>query len=92
MVHILPWYNLSGRAPSSRTIAKAEAYYAKVALHETFHLAARGGYTDKQMALAAFELTKASGLPGSDEEAGLYGYSEYWDDRLSEHCPELKVN
>ena len=89
MAHIIPWYNLSGRPPSARTIAMAQAYYALAALHETFHLAARGGFTDVQMAEAVAELTGAPGLPkpGSDNGA----FSSYWDRALTKNCPEMKV-
>jgi hypothetical protein len=90
MVHIIPWYNPSGRPPSARTTAQAQAYYALAALHETFHLAARGGYNDEQMAIAAASLPGAApGLPKPGSDVGAF--SNYWDHELAKHCPEMKV-
>jgi YD repeat-containing protein len=65
--------------------AMAQLHYAFTALHETFHLAARGGYTDEDMARVVFALTGKKGLP-SDSTKDQMPWSNYWDDYLQQHC------
>ena len=63
----------------------AQVSYALASLHETFHLAARGGYSDEEMAKVVFALTGRKGLP-SDGEKDLMKWSDYWDDYLTDYC------
>jgi len=65
--------------------AMAQLYYAFTALHETFHLAARGGYSDEDMARVVFALTGNKGLP-SDSTKDQMPWSNYWDNYLQQHC------
>ncbi len=66
----------------------AQYSYAMVAVHESFHLAGRGGYSDQQMAQAVFGLTGAPGLPGKGSTA--WDYSGYWNGVLKSKCPEKR--
>jgi hypothetical protein len=53
----------------------------------------QGGYTDEQLADAAYELAGEK-LPGT-EKTGLdraFFYSNLFDGQLIKHCPKLKVN
>jgi hypothetical protein len=63
----------------------AQLHYAFTALHETFHLAARGGYSDVQMAKVVFALTGKDGLP-PDTIKDQMPFSNYWDDYLQQYC------
>lgn len=60
-------------------------HYAYAALHETLHLAARGGYTDEDMARVVFAITGNKGLP-ADGTKDQMPWSNYWDAYLHEHC------
>jgi hypothetical protein len=64
---------------------QAQLFYAFTALHETFHLAARGGYSDEDMARVVFALTGAKGLP-TDGTKDQMPWSNYWDAYLQKHC------
>ena len=61
--------------------AMAQLYYAFASLHETFHLAALGGYSDVEMAKVVFALTGNEGLP-PDTMKDQMPFSNYWDDYL----------
>jgi hypothetical protein len=63
----------------------AQLNYAAHALHETFHLAARGGYSDVDMARVVFALTGAKGLPTESTEDQM-PWSNYWGGYLLKHC------
>jgi hypothetical protein len=63
----------------------AQLHYAMTALHETFHLAARGGYSDEDMARVVFAQTGNRGLPADDTKDQM-PWSNYWDDYLMIHC------
>jgi hypothetical protein len=84
-VYLAPFRSFG--TPSATTLASAQAGYAYRALHETFHLARQGGYTDEQMARAGYSL---AGL-----QAPTYGTSEIlkwsgrFDDFLGQHCPRI---
>ena len=71
--------------PTAKFVASAQTGYAYRALHETFHLARQGGYTDEQMAKAAYSL--------AGQQAPTYGpadvlrWSGRFDDFLGKHCP-----
>ena len=83
-VHITP-YRTIGRTAGAQEAASAQARYAYVALHETFHRARQGGYNDEQMARAAYSL--------AGQQAPKYGqddvmkWSGRFDDFLKQHCP-----
>ena len=65
--------------------AMAQLHYAYTGLHETFHLAARGGYSDEDMARVVFALTGAKGLP-PDSMKDQMPWSDYWNNYLQKHC------
>jgi len=73
-----------GRLTSSIN-EQAQLHYAYTALHETFHLAARGGYSDTDMARVVFALTGNKGLP-ADGTRDQAPWSDYWDDYLQQYC------
>jgi hypothetical protein len=73
---------------TSGQISFFQADYARTALHETFHLGKQGGYSDEQMAGAAYSLA------GNElSESALTGYarvthfSRIFDAELNKHCP-----
>ena len=72
-----------------RQTAFFQADYAYTALHETFHLGKQGGYSDEQMATAAYSL--AGKLLPSTTQTG-YGratfFSDKFDKELMKHCPK----
>jgi hypothetical protein len=71
--------------PTANVIATGQASYAYRALHETFHLARQGGYTDEQMARAAYSLAR---MPAPDYNKGdVLKWSGRFDDFLGQHCP-----
>jgi hypothetical protein len=71
--------------PGPQLVATGQASYAYRALHETFHLARQGGYTDEQMARAAYSL---AGLePPSFAPGDILRWSGRFDDFLGQHCP-----
>jgi hypothetical protein len=83
-VWLAPWKQYN--PPTAKVIADAKASYAYRALHETFHLARQGGYTDEQMAKAACSLA------GQDEPtfgaAEIFRWSGCFDEYLGKHCPK----
>jgi YD repeat-containing protein len=83
-VHITP-YRTIDRVPRAQEISWAQARYAYTALHETFHLARQGGYTDEQMTRAAYSL--AGKDPPNYDRDGVLSWSGSFDDFLAQHCP-----
>ena len=83
-VWIAPWKQYN--PPTPQVIADANASYAYRALHETFHLARQGGYTDEQMARAAYSL--ADRVPPTYGPGEVYKWSGRFDDFLGQHCPK----
>ena len=82
-----------GSAISPQRVAEFQADYAWTALHETFHLARQGGYSDEEMAAAAYALAGLT-LP-TTTRTGLdraYFYSNMFDAQLMKHCPKLQVD
>jgi len=76
---------------SATRIAEFQDDYAWTALHETFHLGKQGGYSDEQMAAAAYALAGVT-LP-STERKGVdreMFYSDKFDYELLKHCPKLQ--
>jgi hypothetical protein len=71
--------------PSAQLIATGQASYAYRALHETFHLARQGGYTDEQMAKAAYSL--AGEQPPTFASTDVLNWSQRFDYYLGLHCP-----
>lgn len=63
--------------------AQAQQYYAYNALHETFHLAARSGYNDEDMANVVKKITGWS-LPPSGSP--VEKFSQFWGQYLAQHC------
>ena len=68
---------------SSLNNVQAQQYYAYNALHETFHLAARGGYSEQEMAMVVSQITGWA-LPGSG--SSVEKFSQFWDQYLGENC------
>lgn len=68
---------------TQRINTQAQNYYSYTALHETFHRAARGGYSDKDMAEVVSKITGRS-LPG--QGSTVETYSQFWDRYLGENC------
>ena len=62
---------------------QAQQYYAYNALHETFHLAARGGYREEEMAKVVSQITGWT-VPGSG--SSVERFSQFWDQYLRDHC------
>lgn len=71
--------------PTAKVIAVAQASYAYRALHETFHLARQGGYSDEQMARAGYSL--AGKEPPNLAPTDILSWSGRFDDFLGKHCP-----
>jgi YD repeat-containing protein len=83
-VHMTP-YRTIDRVPTAQEAAWAQSRYAYTALHETFHLAGQGGYSDEQMARAAFSL---AGLePPKYGRNDILKWSGRFDEFLGQHCP-----
>ena len=82
-VYMAPWR--SEAPPTASFIAMAEPSYAYRALHETFHLARQGGYSDREMALAGCSL--AGKEPPNYPEADILPWSQKFDEFLVKHCP-----
>ena len=72
--------------PTAKVIAAAQASYAYRALHETFHLARRYGYTDEQMARAGYSI--AGKVPPNYAPTDILNWSARFDDFLGKHCPK----
>lgn len=83
-VWIAPWRQFN--PPGAQVIADANASYAYRALHETFHLARQGGYSDEQMAKAAYSL--AGQVPPTYGPNSELRWSGRFDDFLGLHCPK----
>ena len=78
--------------PTAKQFAEYQADYAYTALHETFHLGKQGGYTDEQMADAAYSLAgKQLPQPPKGKDEGYSRatfYSGLFDEELMKHCPK----
>ena len=68
-----------------------QADYAWTALHETLHLGKRGGYSDEQLAIAAYSLAgKPEPLYGGTGYNRVTHFSDLLDGQLKLHCPKPK--
>ncbi|HKG60835.1 MAG TPA: DUF4214 domain-containing protein [Pyrinomonadaceae bacterium] len=85
-VHLAP-YNTINREASQREIADAQNRYTYVAVHETFHLAKQGGYTDYQLAAAAYSLAKMD-VPQEIDNDNILTWSDRFDYFLKQHCSD----
>jgi type I restriction-modification system DNA methylase subunit len=65
------------------TNEQAQLSYSFKAIHETFHLAARGGYSDKDMAEV---VSKITGWALPPKGSSVEKYSQFWDTYLNAHC------
>jgi hypothetical protein len=77
------------RPPSAQDIVFYQAIYAYKAVHETFHLASQNGYSDEQMARAAYSLAGKKMEPVPANITGLARlsiFSSRFDDELKKHC------
>jgi hypothetical protein len=83
-VYLVGW-NTFNIPPNAQDIANGEASYAYKALHETFHLACQGGYSDEQMARAA--CTLANVPPPNFAPNQIAAWSSTFDLHLGAHCP-----
>jgi hypothetical protein len=82
-VYIAPFRSFE--TPSAELVATAQAGYAYRALHETFHLARQGGYSDEEMARAGYSL--AGQEPPNFGPGDIFKWSGRFDDFLGKHCP-----
>ena len=83
-VHMTP-YRTIDRVPTAQEAAWAQSRYAYTGLHETFHLASQGGYSDEEMARAAYSLAgKQAPNYGKND---VLNWSARFDDFLGQHCP-----
>ena len=83
-VYLVAWNTLN-IPPKAPDIAIGQASYAYKALHETFHLARQGGYSDEQMAKAA--CTLANMPPPNYTPVQIAAWSSTFDLHLGAHCP-----
>lgn len=82
-VHLAPFGPID-RPPSAREVVSTQARYAWKALHETLHLAKRGWYYDRELALAGYAV---DGLPEPDIPKDDYlTWSDRFDAVLKRHC------
>jgi hypothetical protein len=65
------------------TNEQAQLSYSMRAIHETFHLAARSGYSDQDMAEVVSRITGWT-LPGKG--SSVTQYSQFWDEYLNANC------
>ena len=78
-----------------RVISSAKGFldqygYAIRGMHETIHLAARYGLSDRELAIAAEKITGIqTNFPSLDERNPL-AWSRYWNDILKERCPPVR--
>jgi len=83
-VYLAAW-NTFNIPPKAQDIANGQASYAYKALHETFHLARQGGYTDEQMARAACKLANVPAPNFMPNQ--IAAWSSTFDLHLGAHCP-----
>jgi hypothetical protein len=69
--------------PDARGIRMSQEIYALAGLHETIHLA---GYSDEQLARAAYAVTAIEEHYPAAGERNPFAWSRYWDDILKDHC------
>lgn len=73
-------------------LACGKTDYVNTAIHEMLHLPGKfGGYTDRELAVAASKLPGASpGLPDAPKDAndmnGILNNSSCFDSELKKHC------
>jgi hypothetical protein len=87
--HLIP-FRTPG-APNRYHLAQRDHYYAGAGIHEPFHLARQGGYSDEQMARTAYALA-GKALPSVQRTGGLteaYAWSSLWDTPLQKNCPPV---
>lgn len=86
-VHLIPFLTLG--APNRYHLRQRDDYYAGAGIHEPFHLARQGGYSDEQMTRTAYALAGLA-VPDIKRTGGLteaYNWSQLWDRILQEKCP-----
>ncbi len=83
-VHLFP--ERSYGPPNAWSVNYARRNYIYGALHETFHLAGKGGYNDQQMVEAAYALAGKQ-LPNRSPDA-VFDWSTNFDDELLKYCPK----
>jgi hypothetical protein len=83
-VYITPQRSFGPPTPEFVRISKG--VYAYRALHETFHLARQGRYSDKQLAITACSLANVPAPNFSD--AAIFAWSGHFDIFLDAHCPK----
>ena len=82
-VYITPWGPI-GRSARPAAVASAQARYVYTAMHETLHLATRGGYKDSDLARAGH---KVDGTIAPDyKEDDYLSWSGNLDEVLKRHC------
>ena len=85
-VHLLPW-NTYG-TPTAYDIREANRNYIYGALHETFHLAGKGGFDDEQLLRAAYDLANKAIPKHMENSKNSLNWSAMFDDELMQHCPK----
>ena len=85
-VHLLPW-NTYG-TPTAYDIREANRNYTYGALHETFHLAGKGGFDDEQLLRAAYDLANKAIPKHMENSKNSLNWSAMFDDELMQHCPK----
>jgi hypothetical protein len=82
-VVLLPWKTV-GRPPTIKDVEAGEANTAFSALHETFHLAKAGHFSDEQLAKAALSVNEEPYPDYSSEQ--IFDWSATFDKELLKHC------
>lgn len=82
-VYVTPWGPI-GRSARPAEAALAQARYIFTAMHETLHLATRGGYYDRDLARAAHKVDGTT-APNFAEDDYL-SWSGNLDEMLKKHC------
>jgi YD repeat-containing protein len=76
------------RTPTAKDIAYYQADYAWTALHETLHLGKRGGYTDEELAKAAYSFAGLAKPIWNGKGDKVSYFSDLLDQELKKHCPK----
>lgn len=86
-VRLIPFITLG--APNRYHLRQRDDYYAGAGIHEPFHLARQGGYSDEQMARTAFALANEAvpSVPKTGDLTEAYNWSQLFDRKLQDKCP-----
>ena len=73
--------------PNADMVRVSQHGYALAGLHETIHHAGSDLYTDKQLAIAAHEITGIETNFPAPGTINPFAWGEYWNVILKDHCP-----